>query len=256
MSATLCSTSSRTTRRSRGSTSRCVLPASLSPRARTVADMRPLLQNRSNVRRVVCVMAPGILAPDLGVAQPPVSTNLPFALRPSSEGLSCKVSVMQSLFSHACPTKAPGERNRMHSPYQSFTTCPLTGAEKERRERARKERASPSSATSRRASEIVLTRPLDARRWPSAAHLGPERLPPLARADGRAGVPDTVPSSLTSSHRPRRDLLVRRLEKGRRLDRGAVPAREGGAQARPRPRLRDGASPLALPPAAHTRSSS
>jgi len=87
-------------------------------------------------------MAPGILAPDLGVAQPPVSTNLPFALRPSSEGLSCKVSVMQSLFSHACPTKAPGERNRMHSPYQSFTTCPLTGAEKERRERARKERAS------------------------------------------------------------------------------------------------------------------
>ncbi|GAA5898716.1 hypothetical protein JCM8208_004739 [Rhodotorula glutinis] len=98
------------------------------------------VKNRSNVRRVVCVMAPGILAPDLGIAQPPVSTNLPFALRPSSDGLSCKVSVMQALFSHACPTKAPGERNRMHSPYQSFTTCPLTGAEKDRRERARKER--------------------------------------------------------------------------------------------------------------------
>ncbi|TNY23327.1 ribonuclease H [Rhodotorula diobovata] len=98
------------------------------------------VKNRSNVRRVVCVMAPGILAPDLGIAQPPLSTNLPFALRPASEGLSCKVSVMQSLFSHACPTKAPGERNRMHSAYQSFTTCPLTGAEKDRREKARKER--------------------------------------------------------------------------------------------------------------------
>ncbi|BGP37396.1 hypothetical protein JCM10450v2_001305 [Rhodotorula kratochvilovae] len=105
------------------------------------------VKNRSNVRRVVCVMAPGILAPDLGIAQPPVSTNLPFALRPASEGLSSKLTVMQSLFSHACPTKAPGERNRMHSAYQSFTTCLLTGAEKERREKARKERGQKQRTT-------------------------------------------------------------------------------------------------------------
>ncbi|GAA5822345.1 hypothetical protein JCM3770_000527 [Rhodotorula araucariae] len=105
------------------------------------------VKNRSNVRRVVCVMVPGVLAPDLGITQPPVSTNLPFALRPTSEGLSSKLSVMQSLFSHACPTKAPGERNRMHSAYQSFTTCPLTGAEKDRREKSRKERGQKQRTT-------------------------------------------------------------------------------------------------------------
>ncbi|GAA5871860.1 hypothetical protein JCM8547_003290 [Rhodosporidiobolus lusitaniae] len=98
------------------------------------------VKNRSNVRRVVAVMIPGILCPDLGIAQPPLSTNMPFGITPSSEGLSTKLPVFQSLFSHACPTKAPGEKNKMHSCYQSFTTCPLTGAEKDRREKARKER--------------------------------------------------------------------------------------------------------------------
>ncbi|BGP53492.1 hypothetical protein JCM8202_001136 [Rhodotorula sphaerocarpa] len=98
------------------------------------------VKNKSSVRRVVCLMVPGILTPDLGIAQPPLATNLPFGLAPPSEGLTSKLPVFQSLFSHACPTKAPGERNRMHSPYQHFTTCPLTSAEKERREKARKER--------------------------------------------------------------------------------------------------------------------
>ncbi|GAA5885123.1 hypothetical protein JCM6882_007239 [Rhodosporidiobolus microsporus] len=98
------------------------------------------VKNKSNVRRVVAVMAPGILSTDLGLAQPPLSTNLPFGLTPASEGLSSKLPVFQSLFSHACPTKAPGEKNKMHSCYQNFTTCPLTGAEKDRREKARKER--------------------------------------------------------------------------------------------------------------------
>lgn len=85
-------------------------------------------------------MAPGILTNDLGIPQPPISTNLPFPLAPSAD-LASKLPVFQSLFSHACPTKAPGEKNRMHSPYQHFTTCPMTGAEKDRRQKARKERA-------------------------------------------------------------------------------------------------------------------
>ncbi|POY76031.1 hypothetical protein BMF94_0754 [Rhodotorula taiwanensis] len=98
------------------------------------------VKNKSSVRRVVCVMVPGILPPDLGIAQPPLATNLPFGLSPPSEGLVSKLPVFQSLFSHACPTRAPGERNRMHSPYQHFTSCPLTSSEKDRREKARKER--------------------------------------------------------------------------------------------------------------------
>ncbi|GEM09292.1 RNA exonuclease 1 [Rhodotorula toruloides] len=97
------------------------------------------LLNKSNLRRVVCVMAPGILTTDLGIPQPPLSANIPFPLAPSADLVS-KLPVFQTLFSHACPTKAPGEKNRMHSPYQHFTTCPMTGAEKDRRQKARKER--------------------------------------------------------------------------------------------------------------------
>ncbi|GAA6034983.1 hypothetical protein JCM8097_002129 [Rhodosporidiobolus ruineniae] len=98
------------------------------------------VKNKSNVRRVVAVMIPGILSTDLGIAQLSLSTNLPFGLLPSSEGLTSKLPIFQSTFSHACPTRAPGEKNKMHSCYQSFTTVPLTGAEKDRREKARKER--------------------------------------------------------------------------------------------------------------------
>jgi RNA exonuclease 1 len=92
-------------------------------------------------------MVPGITPLSLGVPQPSYSANLPFALAvpPPSAGeaeAASQLPVFQSLFSHACPTKAPGDKNKMHSCYQAFTTCPLTGGEKDRREKARKERKS------------------------------------------------------------------------------------------------------------------
>ncbi|GAA5924990.1 RNA exonuclease [Sporobolomyces koalae] len=98
------------------------------------------VKNRSNVQRVVALMVPGIVPTTLGIPQPPLSSNLPFSLASSVAGLANELPVFAKLFSHACPTKAPGEKNRMHSGYQSFTTCPLTSGEKDRREKARKER--------------------------------------------------------------------------------------------------------------------
>lgn len=94
-------------------------------------------------------MIPGITPNTLGLSQPSLSTNLPFSLIPpprlsTSEGgdkaLKNELPIFRQLFSHACPTKAPGEKNRMHSGYQSFTNCPLTSGEKDRREKLRKER--------------------------------------------------------------------------------------------------------------------
>lgn len=91
-------------------------------------------------------MVPGILPPALGVPTPSLSANMPFALTPPPDSTS-SLPIFQSLFSHACPTKAPGEKNRMHSSYQAFTTTPLTGGEKDRREKARKEsEQTPSQA--------------------------------------------------------------------------------------------------------------
>ncbi|KAK4048045.1 hypothetical protein OIO90_005946 [Microbotryomycetes sp. JL221] len=105
--------------------------------------------NKRNVKKLVVVMAPGVTATTLGVTQPPLSANLPFPLIPSTtdndndnnnnQASTSKLPIFQKLFSHACPTKAPGDRYKLHSAYQSFINCPLTGAEKERRERARKE---------------------------------------------------------------------------------------------------------------------
>jgi len=103
----------------------------------------PAPQNKRNLRRVVALMIPGVTPQTLGLPTLPLSANLPFALSPPADA-SSSVPVFQSLFSHACPTKAPGEKNRMHSCYQAFTTTPLTGGEKDRREKARKESESGS----------------------------------------------------------------------------------------------------------------
>jgi hypothetical protein len=155
-------------------------------------------QNKSNVKHVVAIMIPGILSTDLGIAQPSLSTNLPFALAPTSEGLSSKLPVFQSLFSHACPTKAPGEKNKMHSCYQSFTTTPLTGAEKERRERARKERMSYLVLHS---ISLDLTELLLACRRSNSTHLRPLSLPPLPRPNARTSLPSPLSPSLPSPDR-------------------------------------------------------
>lgn len=139
--ATLCFTFCPTKRLNNGSTSQCVFRKrnKRSPFTFFAPLTLSLSQNKRNVRRVVCVMIPGITPPTLGVPQPAYSANLPFALSPPVDSTS-QLPVFQSLFSHACPTRAPGEKNRMHSGYQAFTNCPLTGGEKERREKARKER--------------------------------------------------------------------------------------------------------------------
>lgn len=101
-------------------------------------------QNKRNIRRVVVVMIPGIVPATLGVPAPSLASNMPFALTlpplaAGTEASTSQLPIFQTLFSHACPTKAPGEKNKMHSCYQAFTTCPLTGGEKDRREKARKE---------------------------------------------------------------------------------------------------------------------
>lgn len=87
-------------------------------------------------------MIPGILPSTLGVPTPPLAANLPFGLIPAPDSTlpSSQLPIFSTLFSHACPTKAPGDKNKLHSTYQAFTTSPLTGGEKLRRERARKER--------------------------------------------------------------------------------------------------------------------
>lgn len=46
---------------------------------------------------------------------------------------SCAVPFINKTFSHACPTRAPGEQTRMHSTISEFFQLPVTGEEKKRR---------------------------------------------------------------------------------------------------------------------------
>lgn len=104
------------------------------------------------IQRVVVLLIPG-LTPEI-LALPPFPTsatsnpNLPISiplLSPTpvrSEGddetdlvssAAC-IPFIASTFSHACPTRAPGDQTKMHSVLSSFFTGPVTIEEKKKRD--------------------------------------------------------------------------------------------------------------------------
>ncbi|CCM00542.1 uncharacterized protein FIBRA_02576 [Fibroporia radiculosa] len=109
------------------------------------------VENPRSVQKVVALLIPGI-TPDI-ISLPPLPTSatanpnlpLPIPLPDDSpaEGSSRGLSFIGRTFSHACPTRAPGDQTRMHSVLNSFFQGPITGEEKKRRliERVTSERA-------------------------------------------------------------------------------------------------------------------
>ncbi|EIN06988.1 ribonuclease H [Punctularia strigosozonata HHB-11173 SS5] len=108
-----------------------------------VADAPPpswlRVENPHSISHVVTLLVPG-LTPDL-LALPPLPTsatanpNLPLAI-PSPSAQSA-IPWVASTFSHACPTRAPGDRMRMHSVLAEFFQGPVSGEEKKRRMQVR-----------------------------------------------------------------------------------------------------------------------
>ncbi|KZT05155.1 ribonuclease H-like protein [Laetiporus sulphureus 93-53] len=99
------------------------------------------VENAGSVNKVVALLVPG-LTPDI-LSLPPLPTsatinpNVPFQIPlPSDalpEGSSHRLPFISQTFSHACPTRAPGDQNRMHSVLDAFFQGPITGEEKKRR---------------------------------------------------------------------------------------------------------------------------
>lgn len=87
------------------------------------------------------LLIPG-LTPDI-LSLPPLPTsatsnpNLPLQVPLPSQNASDKalpgVPFINSTFTYACPTRAPGDQNRMHSVLNTFFQGPVTGEEKKRR---------------------------------------------------------------------------------------------------------------------------
>lgn len=94
------------------------------------------------IQKVVALLIPGI-SPEI-LSLPPLPTsatanpNLPLSiplLPPTLQAASSAANIpfIASTFSHACPTRAPGDQFRMHSVLSSFFTGPISGEEKKRR---------------------------------------------------------------------------------------------------------------------------
>lgn len=97
-------------------------------------------QNARSIQKVVALLIPGIL-PDF-LALPPLPTsatanpNIPVAI-PLPGDSKTSLPFIASTFSHACPTRAPGDQTRMYSVLGSFFQGPVSGEEKKKRIEAR-----------------------------------------------------------------------------------------------------------------------
>ncbi|KAK7060527.1 hypothetical protein VNI00_001293 [Paramarasmius palmivorus] len=110
-----------------------------------IADAPPpnwlRVENADKIPKVVAVLIPG-LTPEI-LSLPPLPTsamsnpNLPISipLPPRAEPGTTQPGVpfIASTFSHACPTRAPGDHMRMHSVLSTFFSGPISSTEKKRR---------------------------------------------------------------------------------------------------------------------------
>jgi RNA exonuclease 1 len=88
------------------------------------------VEHPKHISKVVSLLIPGLTLPlvDLPVPAKSGNTNMPSSVPPSVPKLP-----FLSRFMHACPTKAPGDKYRMHSVMSSFVSCSVSGEEKKRR---------------------------------------------------------------------------------------------------------------------------
>ncbi|KIM78839.1 hypothetical protein PILCRDRAFT_823946 [Piloderma croceum F 1598] len=115
-----------------------------------IGDAPPIgwlkVENSRSIQKVVTLLIPG-LTPSL-LALPPLPTsatanpNVPLSI-PLPDASSTDIPFIASTFSHACPTRAPGEPTRMHSVLSAFFHGPVSGEEKKKRiqQRLKSERA-------------------------------------------------------------------------------------------------------------------
>ncbi|KAL0067560.1 hypothetical protein AAF712_005275 [Marasmius tenuissimus] len=99
------------------------------------------VENASLINKVVTILIPGLTPDILGLPPFPTSAmtnpNLPLSIplppkaQPGEEQPG--VPFIASTFSHACPTRAPGDQSRMHSVLSTFFNGPISSTEKKKR---------------------------------------------------------------------------------------------------------------------------
>lgn len=99
-------------------------------------------QNANLIQKVVVLLIPG-LTPEI-LELPPLPTaatlnpNLPISIpllskAQNADSTAASIPFIATTFTHACPTRAPGDQTRMHSVLSTFFNGPISGEEKKRR---------------------------------------------------------------------------------------------------------------------------
>ncbi|KAJ6567827.1 hypothetical protein B0H10DRAFT_1841408 [Mycena sp. CBHHK59/15] len=95
------------------------------------------INESSLIQKVVTLLIPG-LTPEL-LSLPPLPTsatanpNLPLTIPLPDPGAPVTLPFIASTFSHACPTRAPGDLTHMHSILSAFFQGPISSAELKKR---------------------------------------------------------------------------------------------------------------------------
>ncbi|KIR50845.1 RNA exonuclease 1 [Cryptococcus gattii Ru294] len=101
------------------------------------------VNNKSYISHTVLLFVPGLLPTHLGLSSEITSVSMPFAISSISadedildrEGEpNQKVPAIASLFTYGCPTRAPGDKLRMHSAINQLLMCPIPEHVKRKRE--------------------------------------------------------------------------------------------------------------------------
>ncbi|KAA1114128.1 hypothetical protein PGTUg99_023194 [Puccinia graminis f. sp. tritici] len=154
-----------------------------------------LVKNKSSVKRMVVLMIPGISHDLLGISKPDQSSIMPFPLASKNSQLP----ILQSLFSHACPTKAGGDRLRMFSCFNVFLTCPLSAMAKVKRDEDRK-KSSRDAVSMDPTTHLLSTEHMIDQDYPSLHYQPP--LSTLDRRQARAKHPLPAVSAPSASLPP------------------------------------------------------
>ncbi|KAG6332748.1 hypothetical protein ID866_6338 [Astraeus odoratus] len=109
-----------------------------------IADAPPpnwvKIENSRSIQKVVTLLIPGIVPAFLSLPPLPTSAtanpNVPLSI-PLATDSKTPLPFIAATFSHACPTRAPGDHTRMYSVLGTFFQGPVSGEEKRKRIEAR-----------------------------------------------------------------------------------------------------------------------
>ncbi|KAK0466230.1 ribonuclease H [Desarmillaria tabescens] len=111
-----------------------------------IADAPPpnwlRIDNAPLIPKIIVLLIPGLTTellslppfPTSPLVNPNVPIPIPLPPKVVSGGPTTNVPFIASTFSHACPTRAPGDQTRMHSVLNTFFTVPISATEKKKRE--------------------------------------------------------------------------------------------------------------------------